>query len=90
VLAQPASSIRLGHRHSTSGYATSRRATAANDGSRRPEYTCACQLLPALEELLATGENFVECILKMGRRLRELFAHLIDVLLVTLLDLFAK
>src|SRR5688500_386123 len=90
VLAQPASSIRLCHRRSTSGYATSRRATAANDGSGQRNIRALGGCYQRLEELLASGENLVERILKVRGRLGQLLPHLIDVLLVALLDLLTK
>ena len=43
-----------------------------------------------LEELLAAGEHLVESILKVRGCLGELLPHLIDVLLVALLDLLTK
>ena len=42
------------------------------------------------KDLLSAGENVVERFLKMRRRLGEFAAHLIDVFLVALLDLFAE
>jgi hypothetical protein len=90
VLAQPASSIRLGHRGSTSGYATSRRATAANDGSVDRNICGPVRRDQRLEQLLAAGEHLVERILKMRRRLREFLSHLVDVFFVALFDFFAE
>ena len=43
-----------------------------------------------LEHLATGGENLVQRILKVCRGIRELSAHLIDVLFVTLLDLFLE
>ena len=43
-----------------------------------------------LEHLLAPGKNVIQRILEVRRRLGELFADLLDVFLVALLDLLAE
>lgn len=43
-----------------------------------------------LEEPLPAGEDLVQCILKVRRRIGKLLSHLIDVFLEALLDLLAE
>ena len=52
--------------------------------------TRACAARVVLEQLATRGENLVQRILKVCRRIRELSADLIDVLFATLLDLFLE
>src|SRR5215211_137788 len=51
---------------------------------------CVCHYRRILEDSLSGAEHFVESLLKMRRRAREVGAHLSDVLLVAFLDLFAE
>src|SRR5688500_5326753 len=90
-LPHPASSFRLSHRRS---HVRVRDEPSRQCGERRlavERNICGPgSCYQRLEELLPAGENFIERILKVRRRLGELLPHLIDVLLVALLDLLAK